>query len=208
MIRTVLVEDQTILRESLVSVIEAQDDMEVIASLSNAADAFDVIRQHAADLVLMDVCTESNASGIVATRKIKASDMPVKVIVMTGLPEISFIEQARSAGADSFVYKNVGTKELLAVMRSTMKGYSMYPQLTQISLPSVEDLNETETSILRLVCKTKSRKEIAKELYLSESTVKRHISEILVKTGYDSILRLAVDAVAHGSIVPNIKSEE
>ena len=61
-----------------------------------------------------------------------------------------------------------------------------------------------EISILRLVCEAKTRKEIAAELYLSEGTVKRHISEILAKTGYDSILRLAVHAVSQGLIVPKM----
>jgi len=65
-------------------------------------------------------------------------------------------------------------------------------------------LTEVEISILRLVCEAKTRKEIAAELYMSEGTVKRRIGEILAKTGYDNILRLAVHAVAEGNIVPGI----
>lgn len=69
-------------------------------------------------------------------------------------------------------------------------------------------LNDEEIAILRLVCETKTRKEIAEELYLSEGTVKRHISEMLAKTGYDSILKLAVHAVSSGYIVPSLNEGE
>lgn len=68
-------------------------------------------------------------------------------------------------------------------------------------------MTPTEINILRLVCEAKSRKEVAAELYMSESTVKRYISEILAKTGYDSILRLAVHAVSQGLIIPRRTQE-
>ena len=114
------------------------------------------------------------------------------------------LEQAKLAGADSFVYKNVGIEELLGIIRSTANGYSTFPNATQSIFSDASALNETEISILRLVCEAKTRKEIAAELYLSEGTVKRHISKILAKTGYDSILRLAVHAVSQGLIVPKM----
>ena len=113
-------------------------------------------------------------------------------------------EELRAAGVDSFVYKNVGTAELIAVIRSTMEGYSTFPRPQSNALSGAAALTQTEIDILRLVCETKTRKEIAQELYLSEGTVKRHISEILAKTGYDNILRLAVHAVASGLIIPGM----
>ena len=123
---------------------------------------------------------------------------------MTGLPEITFVERAREAGVDSFVYKNVGTSELLGIIRSTMEGYSTFPLAKRSIIPDGVELTPVEIDILRLVCESKTRKEIAQELYLSEGTVKRHISEILAKTGYDNILRLAVHAVSNGLIVPGM----
>ena len=102
------------------------------------------------------------------------------------------------------MYKNVGTAELIAVIRSTMEGYSTFPRPQSNTLSGAAALTQTEIDILRLVCETKTRKEIAQELYLSEGTVKRHISEILAKTGYDNILRLAVHAVASGLIIPGM----
>ena len=202
MIRIVLVEDQAMLRDSLACTINAQQDMEVVASLANAADALEATRRTGATCALLDVCTENDSSGIVAARLIKEELPDVRVVVMTGLPEITFVERAREAGVDSFVYKNVGTSELLGIIRSTMEGYSTFPLAKRGIIPDGVELTPVEIDILRLVCESKTRKEIAQELYLSEGTVKRHISEILAKTGYDNILRLAVHAVSNGLIVP------
>ena len=93
-----------------------------------------------------------------------------------------------------------GPEELLYIVRSTMDGYSTYPHAQDNLFSDAASLSETEINILRLVCETKTRKEIAAELYMSEGTVKRHISEILAKTGYDNVLRLAVHAVSNGLV--------
>ena len=143
-------------------------------------------------------------SGIVAAKRIKRDSPKTRVVIMTGMPDITFVEQARDAGVDSFVYKNVGISELLSVMRSTDSGYSTFPKAPDSVFSGSAALTDEEIQILRLVCEAKSRKEIASELYMSEGTVKRRIGEILAKTGYDNILRLAVHAVAEGSIVPRI----
>lgn len=202
--RVLIVEDQVMLRDSLAVAISAQDDMEVVGKLANASKALELVERQGVELVLMDVCTENDMSGIAATRIIKEAHPEVRVVIMTGMPEVTFVSQARDAHADSFVYKNVSTSELLSVMRSTMEGYSTYPA-TRRELPGYMDLTDEELQILRLVCETKSRKEIAAELLLSEGTVKRRISDILAKTGYDSVMKLAVHAVSNGWIVPGIK---
>ena len=119
MIKIVIVEDQTMLRDSLAQTIDAQPDMEVVASLADAAFALDEVEKTGATCALLDVCTENDSSGIVAARRIKESHPEVRVVIMTGMPEITFIEQARAAHVDSFVYKNVGTNDLLGIIRST-----------------------------------------------------------------------------------------
>ncbi len=208
MIRILIVEDQVILRESLSAALDTRPDMQVVAGIGNAELALAAVRAHDVDVVLMDVCTEHDANGISATRAIKRDFPQVKVVIMTGMPEITFIDQAKSAGADSFVYKNVGTAELAAIITSTAEGYSTFPHAHASMLSGAAKLSDTEIAILRCVCEGKSRKEIACDLYMSEGTVKRRISEILAKTGYDSILRLAVHAVASGLIVPQLAPDE
>ena len=202
MIRIVLAEDQAILRESLACTINLQEDMTVVKAVPNAAAAFEALLKIDADLALLDVCDEHGSTGITVAKQILATNPDIKVVIMTGLPEISFIKEAKAAGAHSFVYKNVGTEELLGVLRSTMKGYVTFPNEPSGVASYAEMLTPTEIDILRLVCEAKTRKEVAAELYMSESSVKRYISEILAKTGYDSILRLAVHAVSQGLIVP------
>ena len=205
MIDMVIAEDQAMLRDSLACAIDMQDDMHVVAAIADAADALSAVEKHHANLALLDVCTENDSSGIVAAAAIKEAHPDVRVVIMTGMPEITFVDQAREAGVDSFVYKNVGIEELLAVMRSTLAGYCTFPKPPQSIFSGTAALDEVEVSILRLACEGKSRREIAAELFMSEGTVKRRISEILNKTGYDNIMRLAVHAVTEGSIVPNME---
>lgn len=153
MIRVLIVEDQAILRESLARSVGDQPDMTVVSAIADASEALGVALKERPDMILMDVCTEHDSNGIVAAARIKEQLPECRIIIMTGMPEITFVDQAREAGVDSFVYKNVGIDEL----------------------------------------------------FMSEGTIKRRISEILNKTGYDNIMRLAVRAVTEGSIVPNME---
>ncbi len=111
MIRLMIVEDQAMLRDSLACTINTQSDMEVVASLGDAAEALRPFERSGGH-VRCSMCAPKRPSGIVAARKIKEAHPEVKVVIMTGMPEITFVEQARTAGVDSFVYKNVGTTEL------------------------------------------------------------------------------------------------
>lgn len=156
-------------------------------------------------MALLDVCTEHNSSGIIAARKLKEARPQVKTVIMTGMSDVTFVRQAREAGVDSFIYKNVGTDDLLSVIRSTVEGYSTFPSSRKGDAPEVELLDELELKILYLTCQAKSRREIAAALYMSEGTVKRHISEMLAKTGYDNLLKLAVRAVSSGGIAVNVE---
>jgi len=179
--------------------------MTVVSAIADASEALGVALKERPDMILMDVCTEHDSNGIVAAARIKEQLPECRVIIMTGMPEITFVDQAREAGVDSFVYKNVGIDELFAVMRSTLAGYCTFPKPPESIFSGTAALDDVELSILRLACEGKSRREIAAELFMSEGTIKRRISEILSKTGYDNIMRLAVHAVTEGSIVPNME---
>ena len=105
MIRVLIVEDQAILRESLARSVGDQPDMTVVTAIADASDALDVVLKERPDMILMDVCTEHDSNGIVAAARIKEQLPDCRVIIMTGMPEITFVDQAREAGVDSFVYK-------------------------------------------------------------------------------------------------------
>lgn len=128
MIRVLIVEDQAILRESLARSVGDQPDMTVVAAIADASEALGVALRERPDMILMDVCTEHDSNGIVAAARIKEQLPECRIIIMTGMPEITFVDQAREAGVDSFVYKNVGIDELFAVMRSTLAGYCTFPK--------------------------------------------------------------------------------
>lgn len=96
--------------------------MTVVAAIADASEALGVALKERPDMILMDVCTEHDSNGIVAAARIKEQLPECRIIIMTGMPEITFVDQAREAGVDSFAYKNVGIDELFAVMRSTLAG--------------------------------------------------------------------------------------
>jgi DNA-binding NarL/FixJ family response regulator len=202
MIRILIVEDQTMLRESLALVIGGQDDMEVAGTTDDASRAPEMCRELQPDLVLMDVVTKNNASGITYTAQIRAEFSKIKIVIMTGFAEITFIDEARKAGAHSYVYKNSGYDHLFYVIRNTMQGNGVYPG-PENNFPLDAQFNERELAVIRLVCKGKSRTEIVREMGMSEAVVKRIISAILEKTEFDNIMKFAIYAVSRGLIVPD-----
>lgn len=203
MIKVLIVEDQVMLRDTLAALINAQPDMQVVESIGNAASALELCYKKQPNIVLMDVRTENNENGIVATERIREAFPDMGIIVMTGMPEITYLEGAKKAGADSFLYKNVHSETLLTTIRSTMEGYGTFPRETPRVLPGQLTFTDAEITLLKLVCKGKSRKEMAKELMMSEGSVKASITNILNKTGHDSIMKFAIFAMANGYLLPD-----
>lgn len=204
MINIVIVEDQIIMRDSLASLINNENDMRVVGCTGNAKEALKLCKESCADLVIMDVSTENNENGIDAAADIRSKLPGIRIIIMTGMPEITYLERSKKAGVDSFLYKNIKGETMLSAIRSTMEGYGTFPRQRPSALPGGLEFTDTEIDILRLVCETKSRKEIARELAMSEGSVKAVISDILNKTGYDSIMKFAVFAVSKGYIKPDL----
>ncbi|MCL1876019.1 MAG: response regulator transcription factor [Synergistaceae bacterium] len=198
--KILIVEDMTLLKDALTNVINGQDDMRVIGVTSNADNALELCRKTAPDLALIDVVTENKANGIAAAAEIRSELPDIKIVIMTALPEITFIDAARKAGAHSFIYKNSDSRHLLSVIRGTLNGNGTYPGpgdevITRASF------SDTEIAIIRLVCQGKNRNEVAKSLFLTESNVKALVTGILNKTGFDNIRKFSVYAVTHGFIV-------
>jgi len=203
MIQILIVEDQTMLRESLEDIIGRQNDMEVAGTTDDAANAPELCRQLKPDLILMDVVTKNNSSGITYAAQIRREFPDIKIVIMTALPEITFAEEARKAGAHSFIDKDMGNEHLFHVIRNTMKGYSIYSSLAD-RMPFAAKFTEKEIAVIRLVCQGMARNEMEKSLGVSESMIKQHITSILDKTGFDSISKFAIYAVGEGLIVPEL----
>ncbi|MCL2010442.1 MAG: response regulator transcription factor [Synergistaceae bacterium] len=200
--KILIVEDMTLLRDTLTNTVNGQEDMRVIGVTSDAAEALDLCRKLEPDLALIDVVTEGKCSGIAAASEIRRELPDVKIVIMTAMPEITFIDAARKAGAHSFVYKNSDSRHLLHVIRSTLSGNGIFPCAGDDILSKAR-FSDAEMAIIRLVCQGKSRSEMAAALSLSESRIKQLVTGILNKTGFENILKFSVYAVAHGFIVPD-----
>ena len=205
MVRVLLVEDSKITRDLVESGIAGSQDYKLIASLENAANAEIACMRGNIDLVLMDVCTADDESGLIAAAKIRKHDPHIKIIIMTSMPEYSFIQKAKDAGCNSFWYKEYGEVELLDVMNRTMRGQSVYPSETPVVHVGVADsseLTERELDVLRQLVLGHRYEEISENLNVSANTVKYHVKNLLIKTGYRSTLQLVVDVVSKRLILP------
>lgn len=109
MVTILVVEDQALLCDSLERLLNGQEDMRVVGSCAHADEAFELCRSLSPDLVLMDVVTGNTANGIAVVVEIRQKLPEIKIVVMTAVPEISFIGAAQNAGAHSFIYKKIST---------------------------------------------------------------------------------------------------
>ena len=205
MVKVMIVEDQPMVRLAMEQYLASGKCYQTVASISNAAMAEAVCRKCGADLILMDICTEEDESGLAAAKKIKKALPWVKIVMITSMVEFGFLEKAKEAGADSFWYKDATPEELLAVTDRTMEGESVYPDTTpevMVGTAKSCEFTRAEIEVLRLVVEGKSYKRIAENLEISHETVKWHISNMLRKTNFDSKTKLAV-AVTQKNLIIN-----
>ena len=152
----------------------------------------------------MDVYTQGGASGLSAAERIKAKHPRIRIIIITSMPEVSYLERARKIGVESFWYKEVNDEPLLLLMDRTMAGESVYPDRTpELRLGSMSsyEFTDREIDILRELTSGGTNEEIADRLYLSKNTVKDYITKLLLKTGFRSRTELAVKARESGMVV-------
>ena len=200
MIKVLLVDDQKILLEGLAKILAPLPDIEVIGTCTLSELAEEACLRLRPDLVLMDICMEGRTSGIQICERLKTSFPDLRVILMTGMQEIAFLDWARAAGADSFIYKESSGEAFADCIRATMAGAQIYPDALGTSSfgETGVQLTEREFAILQRVCRNMSYHEIAQELGITKRTVSFHISNMLSKTGHKSIIGLAVESAEKG----------
>ena len=126
-INVMIVEDQAMPRQLFEVIIKAQPKFNLTVSIDNAAIADICCARHAVDLVLMDVVTKNGASGLVAAEKIKAQNKKVKIIIVTSMPECSYVERAKKIGVEGFWYKDFSPEPILTIIERVLSGESVYP---------------------------------------------------------------------------------
>ena len=202
MVRLLIVDDQKILLDALSNALSKETQIKIVGSLT-VADVADVACERLRpDLVLMDICTEGKVSGIFAAERIKKKYPYIKVMLMTGFPELSFIKRAKEVGVDSFIYKNSSMEEFIKCIYATLAGHGTFPEInTSHGFGEGEcPLTPRELEILRLFCTNHSRKEMAEALNITTSTINYHINNMLTKTGYKNLISLAMEATDKGYI--------
>ena len=203
MTKLLIVDDHTSMRDALKGLFEEKDAYEIVGELTSADMALLYCEKLHPDLVFMDVCTEGNASGLVATREIHEKMPEIKIIVMTAFDEISYAPRAKEAGAQAFVYKSRSLSFFEEIAEKVLQGETIFPEPKTIPLPQGETpLTDRELEILRLVCKRMTNKEIGEELFISERTVKYHKENMLAKTGFPKIIDFAFYMMSNGWINP------
>lgn len=210
MYNIIVIDDHQMLRDMISETLNSKDDLNVVATSGNAKDSLELCKKLNPDLVLMDVCTENNSNGIAYSKLLKKQFPNVKVIIMTGILDLNFINDAKEAGVDSFIYKNISKDSLIMTIKNTLDGYSMYPNdKNNLSKNNIlSDLTEAELKVLTLYCKLLDRDEVANKLGISTRTLQSYISSIYSKTGYNNLAKLSIFCVSSGLIVPNLESPE
>ena len=203
-IRVVVADDQNISRGFFEMYVRAAIRYELLAGLRTAADAEAYLDGHEADLLILDVMMRDGIDGLTAAGEIKRKHPEVKIILTTSASETSWEEKAREAGIESFWYKEYDSHSLIDIMDRTMAGESVYPgDAPKVPFGGVNraDLTERELDVLRELTGSLTNEEIAERLEISPNTVKRHIQNIMEKTGFESRLDLAMNAKALGLVV-------
>ena len=198
MISVLIVEDSRISRETFERQLVAAQGYFVMASIENAANAEIVCLRNRIDLILMDVCTADNESGLTAAQRIKKNSPRVKIIIMTSMAEHSFLQKARKYGCDSFWYKESDAISLLEICDRTMKGEQIWPSAApsvMIGLAKSDELTDRELDVIRALASGMRYEEIAEALYMSPNTVKYHVKNILQKTGFRSTMQVVAEVV-------------
>lgn len=208
--QVLIVEDQRMPRENMERIISDSTSYELAASISSAELAIIKCQRQHIDLVLMDVCTTGSKDGIDAAAEIKKQFPDIKIIIVTSMVEVGYLDRARAAGADSFWYKDVSRETLIDVIDRTMSGEHIFPDkspVVQLGHASSAEFTEKEIEVLRLVCDGLEYSEIAEKLCVSVNTVKTHVSHILQRTGYSNKTRLAIAVTNKKFIIPSIPED-
>jgi len=203
MYKALIVDDHESMCDSLTFALEGTGDFAVVGTLFAAAHAEVFCERLQPDLVLMDVCTAGDVSGLDMAETLRIRFPEMKIIVMSGFDEITYVPRTKEIGAHAFVYKSKSLAYFIEVLRSVMQGETVYPEEKIIPLPTGEiPLTIREMEVLRLMCKHMTSQEIAEELFISISTVKYHKTNILGKTGFSKSLDLVFYMLTKGWINP------
>ncbi len=212
-VQVLLVDDQELIRAGLEMIIDSTDDLQVIAQAADGNAAVDLARRLRPDVVLMDIRMPA-MDGIEATRRI-AGHGP-RVLMLTTFDLDDYVYEASKAGASGFLVKDAPREKIIEGIRAVAAGEALAsPSVTRRLIerfvdapgptfkpaPQLEELTAREREVLELIARGLSNTELAQRLYLSEKTVKTHVSRILMKLGIRDRVQAVIVAYEAGIVV-------
>jgi len=218
-IRIVIADDQQLVRTGFRLILDAEDDLDVVAEAGDGLEAVEVVRRERPDVVLMDI-RMPELDGIEATRRIVDGGTRAKVLMLTTFDLNEYIYEALRAGASGFLLKDTPAEQLAEGVRVVARGDALLaPSVTRRLLdefarpaaveperpappPGLDELTARELEVFRLLARGCSNAEIAQELVVSETTVKTHVARVLMKLGVRDRVQAVVLAYESGVVGP------
>jgi DNA-binding NarL/FixJ family response regulator len=205
-IRVLVVDDHPVVRDGLVQLLSAADDLDVVGAATNGAEAVDLAASCAADVVLMDLSMPV-MDGCEATRRLVAADPATRVLILTSFSDQEGILGALDAGAVGYILKDAEPAELLGAIRAVARGESpLDPKVAAALLRSrtgrraEAELTGRERQVLALLAGGLANKAIARRLGISEKTVKAHLTNVFHRIGVSDRTQAALWAERHGVV--------
>jgi len=218
-IRVLVADDQSMVRAGFRMLLADEDDIEVVAEASNGLEAIDKAERFHPTVVLMDI-RMPELDGLEATRRILAADPAARILILTTFDLDEYIYEALKAGASGFVLKDDPPEQLIAAIHTVAAGDALLSpavtkrvikQFTHIPrptpLPELDELTAREREILRLIAEGLSNAEIGERLYISETTVKTHVTHVLQKLNLRDRVQAVVLAYQSGLIEHDATAE-
>lgn len=208
MIKVLIVDDQDILVEGLKLILGKEEDLVICGSASNGRSAYEACQWSSPDVILMDI-KMPGVNGVDATAMIKKDFPQIRILVLTTFNDDEYIYDALKHGASGYLLKDTSPEEIAKAIRTVYNGGALIQSEVAVKVldqfselakgkreicrdPRVQQLTDREIDICRLIAEGKNNQEIAGELFLSEGTVKNHITRILIKMDLRDRTQLAV----------------
>jgi DNA-binding NarL/FixJ family response regulator len=214
-VRVLIADDQQLVRTGFRMILDAEEDIEVVGEATNGREAVAMARDLIPDIVLMDI-RMPELDGIEATRRVTAADGSPRVLMLTTFDLDEYVYDALRAGASGFLLKDVPAAQLAAGVRMVSGGDALLaPTITRRlieefaaaapaakTVPGLDELTPRELEVFKLVAKGLSNGEIAAELVIGETTVKTHVTRLLMKLGVRDRVQAVVLAYEAGIVSP------
>jgi DNA-binding NarL/FixJ family response regulator len=215
-IRVVIADDQQLVRAGFTMILDAEDDIQVVGEASDGREAVAQVRKLSPDVVLMDIRMPEQ-DGIEATRQLAVGEDAPRILILTTFDLDEYVYEALRAGASGFLLKDTPPEQLVDAIRLVAGGDALLsPSVTkrvieefvarkrpaQAKPRGLDDLTAREHEVLTLVARGLSNAEIARELWVSETTVKTHVARMLMKLGIRDRVQAVVLAYEAGVVEP------